>query len=203
MNKSKQNLQSIFSDWSEQSPETLEELYTKDYSSLNPKEKALRQLLVDAVQNHEREPIYNANIALNMLQKGHLPCRENYWVAISLLENKDRYYIRKEKMGLRLVHYTSKNLPTPELLSKNAPLAHNGSYLFIRGGNPEVLKNEDEFKSWKNLTDKFVISDMIFYEKNENNSSFYSLGAGCGIKGNQFINFENSLPLNKWRFVNE
>jgi len=201
MQKIKNNLQNIIPNWTPESPETLEELMLMDYDSLNEQAKALRSLAVDLVHSHEREPIYTASKARDMLQKNHLPNRKNKWVFIALNDKRDRYYVRKAN-GLRLVHYIANSIPTFETLKQHAPLPENGSYLFIFGGSPELINKESELNAWRKMVSETTVSDVIFWDNKSEGATFWSLGAGVGQYGNQIIEFDNSIKLNDWRLAN-
>lgn len=195
-------LHNIFpEEWDPEYPPRLTDLMNADYDTLDTKAKALRTLAVQLVHSFEREPVHTAGAARSMIENHRIPARKGKWVAVVLNADKEREYKRAEGGAMRLNHAVSTNLFEPTRLKSKAPLPENGRYLFIFGGSPKILSEDQTAEKIASLSKEVPVADILFWDTSEGAAMFYSVGAGVGQQGNVTLDFPDPVALEKARTV--
>lgn len=194
-----QNLQDLLGPvWGPEQPKTLVELIHADYHSLDERAKAIRGHAVELVHSFERQPVLNARLAREALERHHLPCRRGLWNAIVLDAKRERIYDRVSGTKMRMRHTTSKSFPDIARLAEKAPLPENGQYLIIYGGGIDAL-DESSLRAYRRLKNEAVVADVLLWETTDDTATFWSVRTGCGSRGNARIEFPDNENLRRWQ----
>lgn len=194
-----QNLQDLLGPvWGPEQPKTLVELIHADYRSLDERAKAIRGHAVELVHSFERQPVLNARLAREALERHHLPCRKGLWNTIVLDEKRERIYDRASGTRMRMRHATSKSFPDIARLTEKAPLPENGQYLIIYGGGIDAL-DERSLRAYRRLKNEAVVADVLLWETTDDTATFWSVRTGCGSQGSARIEFPDNENLRRWQ----
>lgn len=184
--------------WGPDQPKTLVELIHAEYPSLDETAKAMRKQAMELVHSFEREPVLNARIARETLERHHLPCRRELWNTIVLDDKRERVYDRVTGTKMRMRHATSKSFPDFERLAEKAPLPENGQYLIVYGGGLEAL-DEKALRAYRKLITRAPVADVLLWDTTGDTATFWSLRTGCGSRGNEHIEFPDKENLRRWQ----
>lgn len=196
---SSSTLATVFPDaWAHDMPSTLVDLMAADYDTLDERARALRALAVDLVHSFEREPVLTAEAALKLLERHHLPARKGKWTLIALSRDLERVYTKSAHGGMRLLHWTGTKLPSPEKLSASAPLPDGGGYLAIYGGGPDILNDEEARNAFAILAEELKVVDLVLWQVQEAQATFWSLRAGAGQSGTNAYTFPDPDNVRRW-----
>lgn len=199
MNKIDITLNSIFPDfWKDSYSKNLIDLVQAPYENLSSTEKDLRSLAVNLIHSFERSPIHTPFDLLSQIHSYHITIPNNKWLILSINSDNNKHYIKTKGDKIRLSSSVFNFLPKPEMLSKKVPLPNKGKYIIIRGSGLDILSNDKAFLAYNEIQSKFSISDLAFYQSNENASTFYSIAAKCGKIGSKKVDFPNNKLLEKW-----
>jgi hypothetical protein len=192
-------LTDLFPEWEADQPQTLVDLLNEDYENLNEKAKRLRKLAVNLVHSFERKPVLTAKAAMHLLEDHHLPARKGKWAAVCLSGTRERVYTKAASGVMRQVSWISTEFPDKATLDKRAPLPEGGTYLLIYGGGPSALNDEKSLAEYSALRKQFHIADVILWEESPDSATFWSVGAGAGLHGNQTMTFPDEKIIERWR----
>jgi hypothetical protein len=197
---SHQTLQELLAPvWGEEQPKTLVELIHAEYDTLDPIGKAVRKQAMDLVFSFEREPLLNARMAREALERHHLPAKRERWNTIVLDENRERVYDRITGARMRMRSAVTKNFPTIEKLKeKHASLPENGQYLIVYGGGLEAL-TDDALAAYRKLTSVARVADVLFWDSQDSSAVFWSVRTGCGSRGSERIEFPDIETMRRWQ----
>jgi hypothetical protein len=199
MNKIDITLNSIFPDsWKENYSKNLIDLVQAPYENLSTTEKDLRSLAVNLIHSFERSPIHTPFDLLGQIQSYHITVPSNKWLIIAINSDNNKHYIKTKGDKIRLSSAVFNFLPKPDMLTKKVPLPNKGKYIIIRGSGLDILANEKALLAYKEIQSKFSISDLAFYQSNENAPSFYSIAAKCGKIGSKKVDFPNINIMERW-----
>ena len=193
-------LLSLFpSDWETGDPADLVALLAADYNDLSERAQKLRALAVSLVHTHERSPVLTARDAMSLLEKHHLPKRRGKWTAVALDKKKERIYVKGSRGGLRLLHVVSTKFPSLRHIDTEMELPPGSSLLMIFGGGPGVLADPETQKSYAAVKLVRPISDVVLWDDDGESATFWSIGAGAGMRGSQQLEFPDKEVLAQWQ----
>jgi hypothetical protein len=185
--------------WGPEQPKTLAELVHAEYDTLDETARNLRKQVIEVAFSFERQPLLNARMVREALERHHLPAKRDRWNVIVLDEKRERVYDRGEGTSMRMRTTSTKNFPTIEKLrAKNVTLPENGQYLIIYGGGVEAL-TEDALEAYRNLTSVARVADLLLWDNQDDVATFWSLRTGCGSVGNDHIEFPDKETLRRWQ----
>jgi hypothetical protein len=185
--------------WGPEQPTTLAELIHAEYDTLDETARNLRKQVIEVAHSYERQPLLNARMVREALERHHLPAKRDRWNVIVLDEKRERVYDRGEGASMRMRTTFTKNFPTIEKLrAKNVTLPQNGQYLIVYGGGVEAL-TESALKAYRNLTNVARVADVLLWDNQGAIAAFWSVRAGCGSVGNERIEFPNKENLRRWQ----
>lgn len=193
-------LQSLFpGNWETSDPADLVALLAADYNELSDRAQKLRALAVSLVHTHERSPVLTARDAMSLLEKHHLPKRRGKWTAVALDRKRERIYVKGPRGGLRLLHVVSTKFPSLRHIDTEMELPAGSSLLLIYGGGPEVLGDKEAQQAYGAVKLVRPISDVVLWDDNGESATFWSVGAGAGMKGSQHLEFPDKEVLAQWQ----
>ena len=193
------NLQELFpGNWENDQPKNLVDLVQADYDDLDENARTLRRLAMELVHSFERAPVLTARVALDLLERHHLPVRKGRWIAVALDGKRERIYTAREGTGMRLLHTVSTRFPRAQTLKEKAPIPVDGRYLLIYGGGTDGLSDEN-FDSYRHLRKEVDVADVICWEQREDSATFWSVKTGHGRQGGSILEFPDTTTLRRWQ----
>jgi len=184
--------------WGPEQPKTLVELIHADYDTLDETAKVLRKQVLDVARSFERQPLLNARMVRELIERHHLRLMGRRWNVIALDEKRERVFDRTEGTGMRARSTFTTDFPTIEKLrEKNVTLPEGGQYLIVYGGGVEAL-TEDALEAYRKLTSVARVADVLFWDTRDDTAVFWSVRAGFGSRGNERIEFPDTDNLRRW-----
>jgi hypothetical protein len=192
-------LQDLFpGNWENDQPKNLVDLVQADYDDLDESARTLRKLAMELVHSFERAPILTARVALDLLERHHLPVRKGRWISVALDGKRERIYTAREGTGMRLLHAVSTRFPRSETLKEKAPIPVDGRYLLIYGGGTDAL-TEENLEAYRLLRKEAEVADVILWEQSDDSATFWSLKTGYGRRGSSITEFPETETLRRWQ----
>lgn len=197
---SSQTLQELLSPvWGPEQPKTLVELIHAEYDTLDETARTLRKQVIDVAFSFERQPLLNARMVREALERHHLRPKADRWNVFVLDERRERVYDRAERGTMRVRTTFSRNFPTIEKLrEKNVTLPDGGQYLIVYGGGVEAL-DDDALEAYQRLTSVARVADVLFWDDQGDIAVFWSVRTGCGSRGSERVEFPENDILRRWQ----
>lgn len=185
--------------WGPEQPKTLVELIHAEYDTLDETARSLRKQAIEVAHSYERQPLPNARSVREALERHHLKLKGDSWNVFVLDEKRERVYDRTQGTGMRVRTTFTKDFPTIEKLrEKNVTLPEGGQYLIVYGGGIDALTNE-ALEAHQKLTSVARVADVLFWDIQDDVAVFWSVRTGCGISGNERIEFPDNDNLRRWQ----
>ena len=163
--------------------------------------------VIAALQSQDKVAITSPEVVLKMLSGKRKLIRPmaHKWLIYVLNDKRERKLVpRSDGDGMTYQTLVTRRVPTPERLRSEAPLPHNGTYLMLYGGGPQILEVTDAKSSvaadLADLERSLPVADMLFWHlEADQPPALYSLRKGLGDRGGAAIPFPNEDLMKKAR----
>lgn len=186
-------------DWEPHQPAKFADLLTADYDTLDTRARGVRALLVEAIHGFERAPVLTAAHCRELLEKHHLPKPRNRWALVALNAKRERVYVKTSTGSMRMASTVKDHFPTAAIAGKELTLPEGGVYLVVFSGSVDVLDNEKALSRARDLTASFPVADVVVWDEQGENATFWSVAAQTGVTGINETDFPNPEVAKAWK----
>lgn len=155
----------------------------------------LRRGSLIAAQSLERLTIASSEDARKLLEDRILRPEYRKWTTYALNAQRERLGKPTRSGGLAYVRVTTKRVPAPEYVAREAPLPPGGCYLVIYHGTPEILGVSTVAEELAHLQSLPVADVLIWHRPPGAPPAAYSVGVGAGDRNGERVEFPDQSRL--------